>query len=316
MRRNASAWFRLLGSLGLLAAVAWTVDLRGAAEAMGEVTTPACVALVALVQAQIWLSALRWAAIARRLGVPLALGRAGSEYTVSVALNQVLPGGVAGDAVRAWRHGRNLDPTAQAAWGPVVRAVMLERAAGQVAFVAIALAGVLLWPWLLPGSRPPATVTAVLSAAGVIVAVAVIVVVAGRAGPASWRRTIRALAPDARHAFLANGAWRWQAPLNLLIAGSFVAAFAVAAAAVGSALPPVAWLTVIPLTLLTMLIPISIGGWGVREGAAMALWPMVGAAPEAGAAAGAVYGLAVLAGSSPGFLIALGDRRHHAASRA
>ncbi len=52
--------------------------------------------------------------------------------------------------------------------------------------------------------------------------------------------------------------------------------------------------------LMTMLIPVSVAGWGVREGAAALLWSVVGLTPEEGAAISVTYGLIVLVAALPG----------------
>jgi hypothetical protein len=59
-------------------------------------------------------------------------------------------------------------------------------------------------------------------------------------------------------------------------------------------------LFLLPLTLAAMLIPLTIAGWGLREGAAAALWPLAGIAPEAAVAASVVFGIAALAAALPG----------------
>jgi len=60
--------------------------------------------------------------------------------------------------------------------------------------------------------------------------------------------------------------------------------------------------TLIPLILTAMLIPLSVAGWGWREGAAAALFPLAGAAPDAGLAASAAFGALMLAAAMPGAL--------------
>ena len=83
-----------------------------------------------------------------------------------------------------------------------------------------------------------------------------------------------------------------------------VAGFACCAAAVGLALPPATALALVPLILLTMLIPITISGWGLREGAAAALLPLAGATAAEGLAASVAFGLAVLVAALPGIVAA------------
>lgn len=91
-----------------------------------------------------------------------------------------------------------------------------------------------------------------------------------------------------------RGVWPGQLLLSAAIVTLNLVAFAAVARATGTSMTPEAALTLIPLILL------SIAGWGWCEGAAAALFPLAGAAPEAGLAASAVYGALMLAAAVPG----------------
>ncbi|OZB14367.1 MAG: hypothetical protein B7X58_08055 [Marinobacter sp. 34-60-7] len=55
--------------------------------------------------------------------------------------------------------------------------------------------------------------------------------------------------------------------------------------------------------LLAMVVPITVSGWGVREGAAALLWPAVGWPAEVGVAVSVGYGALVFLASLPGALV-------------
>ena len=88
--------------------------------------------------------------------------------------------------------------------------------------------------------------------------------------------------------------------LSLAIVALNLAAFAATARATGTPLTAEASVTLIPLILTAMLIPLSIGGWGWREGAAAALFPLAGAPAGAGLVTGATYGVLILIAALPG----------------
>ena len=74
------------------------------------------------------------------------------------------------------------------------------------------------------------------------------------------------------------------------------------------------WLgsTLLPLVapvLVSMLLPVTVAGWGVRETAAATLWGAVGLASADGVAISVAYGLLVLLSSLPGALVLLAGRR-------
>ncbi len=67
-------------------------------------------------------------------------------------------------------------------------------------------------------------------------------------------------------------------------------------------------LALVPGALFAMSIPISIGGWGLREASAVALWSMAGLSPEAAMASSVLYGLLSLLGALPGAIVLAVDR--------
>jgi len=51
------------------------------------------------------------------------------------------------------------------------------------------------------------------------------------------------------------------------------------------------------------LLPISVGGWGVREGSLIAAFALVGVPPEVALAASITFGIILLASSLPGGIV-------------
>jgi len=299
---------RLLVLAALMALLFRLVDGGETLAALRNAGLAPLAAGVLLVQVQIVLSGVRWRITAKRLMVPLTLGTAVREYYVATFLNQVLPGGVAGDAVRAVRN-RDTGADGAPRWRPVVRSVVLERAAGQIVFFAVAALGVLLAPALLSRTLPDALETAVALPIAVAALLGVGVAAATRVGPAALRRALADLGPDIAEAFFARGVWATQIALSVVIVSSYIAVFALAGASLGADVPALAWITIAPLVLVSMLIPVSIGGWGVREGAAAALFPLAGVDASIGLAIAILYGLTSLAGSLPGLALLFLRRR-------
>lgn len=103
-----------------------------------------------------------------------------------------------------------------------------------------------------------------------------------------------------RRAVTARPVRRRQIALSLGTALANVSAFAACSAAIGAPLPPVISTTLIPLVLFAMVLPLSIGGWGLREGAAALLYPVAGASAGAGLAASVAFGLMIWVSVLPG----------------
>lgn len=277
---------RLALPLGLIALCLMLAGGQAALARLSGLSSGWFIASVGLLNAVTILSALRWRMTAAALALDLSLGLAVREYYLAQFANQTLPGGVVGDAARALRSrkGGPLRPAAQA--------VVLERAAGQAGMAMVAVGGacamLLTRPELpvLPGILwlPVGFLSLLL-----VGAAALALLGAGREG--SWRRA-------ARQALLRR--LPAQAALSLLIALLTIAGFAAAARATGSLLTPAMAAFIVPLVLTAMLLPASVAGWGWREGAAAALFPLAGLTAEAGLAASIAFGLAALFSALPG----------------
>jgi uncharacterized membrane protein YbhN (UPF0104 family) len=243
------------------------------------------------------LSALRWRLTAGQLGIALEYGPALREYYLAQIVNQLLPGGVLGDAGRAVRA------RAQAGLLASGQAVLFERLAGQLALLivfGVAVMGTSLVPggfegpaWLMPFTL------LLLAACGIVLGV---VSIARRDTGRAWGAVVDVAAPFL-HTIAAPTAWRRQTVLSLGTALLNIAAFACCAAAVDTPLPAPAALVLVPIILFSMLIPFTVSGWGFREGAAAALLPLAGATSAAGLAASLAFGLAVFAAALPGLAV-------------
>lgn len=246
------------------------------------------------------LSALRWRLTAARLGQALPVRRAIGEYYLAQLVNQTVPGGVLGDAARAVRARQDSLATS-------ALAVAIERLAGQVALLVVTLCGLALsialagpgGPAWLPGAQTVAAVAG--GAAGLGLAIWAGSRVRPRAARAFWQAVQTAL--------LARAVWPRQAVLGLAIVSCNLATFAFCARATGTMLALGAILTLVPLILTAMVVPLSFAGWGLREGAAAGLLPLAGPSPEAAVAASLAFGTMVLVGSLPGALVLLRVRR-------
>jgi len=218
-------------------------------------------------------------------------------------VNSTVPGGVVGDAGRAVRTREHAGLTIAA------QAVVVERFAGQVALLATMIIAVTV-TWLTPGGLEwPAWM---LGLAGTITLAALALV--GVLLAARWLpgRVGRRVAELSRTAGLALLGRRVVLPQLLLSAGTtacILFAFFSAAAAVDLRLSFAAVVTLVPLILLTMLVPLTISGWGLREGAAAALLPLAGATTSTGLAASVIFGLVALVAVLPGFVVVWRGRR-------
>lgn len=312
--RACPSWVgRLALSVVLLGAVAlWVEPFEIAAEvrqfAPGWVLLALGISVV-----QVVLSAWRWQLTATRIGVPLRLSYALREYYLAMLVNQLLPGGMLGDAGRAHRH------AAQAASrGSAWRAVIIERASGQVAALVATLAALTLSPlWLAVVPLP--VIGALVVTAAACCALFFWLLYRRGAGFSRQNRVTRWLgefASDLRRGLLAPGVWPRQVGTSLLVVLSYASVMWCAARAIGVDIPAWQLFSLAPVVLAFMLIPFSVAGWGVREGAAASIWLAVGLPAAQGVAVSLAYGVLVLLGSLPGAWVALKRRTQAAPSTA
>ncbi|MBP5979113.1 MAG: flippase-like domain-containing protein [Halomonas sp.] len=299
-----SPWVqRGLISAGLLGAVALFVDPR---EIMAQVErlSPGWVALALFISVlQIMLSAWRWQFTAERVGAPLRFSYAWREYYLALLMNQLLPGGVLGDAGRAHRHASQ-SVSRGSAW----RAVIIERTSGQVAVVILTLAAFLLSPlWHAVLGWPVSLVIAIGLCVATVAVWQGLIRLSSPKLPAWWH----SMRLDIRRGLLSPGVWNLQLASSLTIVVSYGLVMVCAARAIGVELETLQILALAPVLLLAMLVPLSVAGWGVREGAAVATWALVGLPTAQGVAVSLAYGVLVLLSSLPGIWVALS--RHHRA---
>ncbi|MDP5336244.1 MAG: flippase-like domain-containing protein [Paracoccaceae bacterium] len=290
---------RVAVTLAVLALLWRTVDGPGALDLLLGADPVWLLAAVLALNGQTVLSALRWRLTARRLGQSITVGRAIREYYLSQIVNQSLPGGVVGDAGRAVRarHEAGLKRAGQA--------VVFERLAGQLALFGVTGAAVLL-VWLGPGGivLPDWVLRLVAMTAGVVIVAALVLLAISRSALASGRHVREWSAAFAASVLHPAVIWR-QIFLSLATTALNLLAFAICARATGTSLPLTAVAIIVPLILLTMLIPISVSGWGLREGAAAALFPVIGATATEGFAASFAFGLMFLVSVLPGVVFLL-----------
>ncbi|MDP6579327.1 MAG: lysylphosphatidylglycerol synthase transmembrane domain-containing protein [Vicinamibacterales bacterium] len=287
-------------SIGLLGGVAWWLDIGAVVSRLTEMRPEWVLAAVALSVLQVVLLAWRWRFTAGRLGVELSFAVAWREYYLSIFLNQVLPGGVLGDVSRAWRQAR----TQTRLDGPAVRAVIFERLSAQAVMTSVAVVSLLTLPVTVDAGSRLLLVGA--GAATVFIATAIVVWIRRQSSAASLSGRVLT---ELSRAHLSGSAFVAQLASATIVVGTYLATYLAAARAVGVETPLPVFLPLVAPVLMTMLIPVTVAGWGLRESAAAVLWGAVGLTAADGVAVSVTYGLMVLVGSLPGALFLARARR-------
>jgi hypothetical protein len=117
-----------------------------------------------------------------------------------------------------------------------------------------------------------------------------------------WFRPLpgfRRLISDLRIALARGTQWVFHAAVSVALVMCFVLSFWCCAEAIGR---PLGWaaLTAVPLMMLVMVVPLSVGGWGLRELSSAVVLSQLGWAASDAVALSAAFGFANLFGSIPG----------------
>jgi glycosyltransferase 2 family protein len=295
-------WLGPLAGVGLLIATVYYVDAAALWLRVSQLRFGFIALGAALVVPQLQCLALRWRQTAARLGYPLGARRALREYALSMLLNQLLPFGVAGDAVRTVRHATAFtdrdaaDAPHTVGLSSALHGVMLERFLGQVVVVIWAVVTLPLW----------------FGAVGSVLAVAALALMVLIA---YMLRRLPAPADLSAHGAVLRALLRLSLALQRLLASprylasqfllssavtlGLVAQLYCALWALGLSLSAAQALQVFPLMLLSMSVPLSFAGFGPREAVTAELYAILHLSAADGAAFAMAFGAMMVVSSLP-----------------
>ncbi|HEY3958009.1 MAG TPA: lysylphosphatidylglycerol synthase transmembrane domain-containing protein [Streptosporangiaceae bacterium] len=305
MRSSGPSLLRLAAGVTVLWFLGRQVGAAPFRDGLRAVTWQAVVAAVTLTVLTTVCSAWRWRVVARALGIGIGLPGAVGAYYRSLFLNSVLVGGVLGDVHRAVTHGRRAGDVARG-----LRAVAWERLSGQV-IQAVVTAVVLL---AIPSPVRPALPYVLAGAVGMAGCAALVVRGAARRGRSRLARAARTVSADLRRG-LAPGVWPRIMLSSVLVVAGHTATFVIAARVAGCTAPLGELVALLMVVQVAMVIPLSIGGWGLREGTAAWAFAAAGLGAATGVTVAILYAVLMLVAVAPGAGLLLTDavrrRRGH-----
>jgi hypothetical protein len=272
-------WVRALVSIGILAYLGWTLEWAR----FGSLVAGADLGLLGLAPVLLLIAfgfaAVRWRRLLLGVRTRASVLACYRFYLVGAFYNLVLPGAIGGDAVRAALMAR-------ATTAPLTRVavvVLLERATGVLTLFVIGALAVAYLPPAVAERLGPGTVKAIgLLGAGVAVSVLAVRPIAtwvlAKLVPRLGRATLFGFAAASLEMALAlpARAWVWVFTLGALFQGLDVVSTYLVARAIGIDLPPAVFFVIVPVVYVVTMLPISLGGLGVREGALVVLLGMLG----------------------------------------
>ena len=306
---RAKAWIlrglKLAVTVGMFMLIARIVDLTRTMQLLrGAAPTLLGVAFAALA-AQAMLAVVRWRWVLILQGRRFGYFRLVRFYWLGLFFNQVLPSSVGGDAMRAYclvRDGCGI--------GSSSVAVLLDRILGLVGLILLVF---VCQPMSFEFIRDDATRLGVLLVAlGAAFAVCGVLILDRLTGRfRHWRiaRGMTMLSSEARRILFSVPSGTGLLALSVVVHLISIVAVGILALAVGVGVHWLAFAIVVPLASLLMTVPISIAGWGVREGVMVVGLGYAGIQPEQAVALSVLFGLLLLDVALPGGLAWLADGR-------
>ena len=301
-------------SLALLAFLLTRVDLRATVGAFRGAETRYLLAALALYLAGVPLRAYRWQGLLSAIRVSVPLRRLTSLYFVGTFFNNLLPTGVGGDVIRAYELSQDGAGAAAAA-----STVLADRATGLLVLLAMALVSTVFGYRLI---SPNLVLVIAVVSLGSFAGVAVVL------WDDLWRRVGRRL-PWLRRLLDRKGVMDFYRFLQtcrgkpivraLLISLIFnvvlIAINDLIALSMGVKISLWYYLLFVPLISFSLVLPVSVSGLGVREGAYVLLFGQAGvAAPLALAMSLAFYALNIVTGLVGGVIYAVQGLRWRSSS--
>jgi len=253
-------WLRIVVTIALLGLLAWKADWAEIGKTFAQVPLVSIVlALLIYAAAQVF-SSVRWATLAAALGIVQPLRRYVRLYCIGMFANLFLPTSVGGDVVRALRLGALSGRTREAACS-----VLADRLSGLGMLLLIAAVAVAL----LPADVPFWLRGSIWAVTALSLAFAIVCRWAPSALP-QWPGmrvvidSVRVQLDEPRTALFAM-------MLALIVQGFNVVIVWVLGVSLDLPIPTMFYLVLVPTVSLLTVLPISLNGMGVREGATMLL---------------------------------------------
>jgi uncharacterized protein (TIRG00374 family) len=290
---------RLLVTASLLWVLLSRIDLSHAEEFVDRFSLPLLAGGAAALLATSPFSAVRWHIVLAAETTSPGPWTLLKIVLVGLFFNQVLPSGVGGDAVRAWRcHQIGIGAA------PAIRSLVLDRVCGYFVMIVLFAAGLPVLLHSLPDARQRCGVVLLLGAASCGLFVFFLMDFLPRR--LLRYRLVSELAVLSREGRrLCSRPRRFAVLLGLAATtmGLTILALMLVADSLGVNLPFGSWVVIVPPVSLIQLVPVSLAGWGVRELGFVVVLAGFGIPAEAALATSVLVGLCLIAVGLPGGLL-------------
>ncbi len=286
-------------TLGLAWIVVRNIDMTDTLQRVRSVSLATGLGVIGLLLLLSLLSILRWQVVMRQFDHVLGFWLTARLFFEGLFFNQALPSTVGGDGVRIYRAFR-----AGLSLSAAINSVVLDRILGLTSLMLLAAVAQPLFYDRVDSIPARLSFTAVfLAAIGGVAALLLLAYLPERFHGWKIARGLVALSLAARQAFRTASIFF---PVTLLsIVGHLISVtvFYLLAVSLDLGVSFMDCLVMVPSVLLLATVPISVAGWGLREGAMVAAFGLLGVPPGGAAAASVLYGIGMALVALPGGLL-------------
>ena len=287
----------------LLALIFRSVDSRSTAAAIAAASPLHLLTALFLQTACNAVAALRWRLIMARLGFQQPTLFYLQSFFKGVFFNQGLPTSIGGDGIRILDCIRQGNSAEDAFFG-----VFIDRVVGLTGLLLLNMTALLLSHHLLPPrvEYPLLLISAALTA-GLILLFLLRKFSFFAAG--KYLGFLGRLSERYFQIYSSLSSISLQLSLSIFVHLLAMGTFFMIGRAVGLHYAFYIYLVLVPPVILLTILPISLAGWGVREGAMVGFFLLIGADKESVLALSLLYGLIMLASSLPGLAVYLTEKQ-------
>jgi hypothetical protein len=293
---------KILITVAILVIIARSIDISTVFNVVHNMSPEYLIFALIMQLLSAGLASYRWFLIMRRLKFGQGPFFYLKSYLKGSFFNQALPGGIGGDAYRVLECSRMGNGKKAAFYG-----VLLDRILGLIGLLLLNLIANIAYPDLLP-----VAIFHILNAIalGGIASVIVFAMVGkiDRFAEYKFTRHLHEISADMRRVYHDQRAIMLHSVISVLI--HFISMLAVYFIGIGVGLhyDLLTFLVLVPPVMLLTIAPISLAGWGVREGGMIGLFLLIGADKALVLSMSVLYGLILLAASMPGLYLFLMNR--------
>lgn len=298
------ALVRIAVTLLILGLIFRSVDLQSVLDHAKDIVPRLLLLGILLQLLSTTLAAYRWYLVMKPLGYGQEFGFYLRSYFKGAFFNQGLPTSIGGDAIRVIDVARKGCRKRDAFYG-----VFIDRVLGLVGLLILNLTANALNPDLLPRGM---FLTINLLVASGILGFIVLLFLRRLDWLKRWRitRLFHTISQNLSRVLVTPRDYVLQIGLSVAVHFLSLLAIFLVGRSVEMPFDLLTFLIIVPPVLLLTLIPLSLAGWGIREGAMIGLFTLIGADKVNVLTMSILYGLVLVIASLPGLQVYLKGKHH------